>query len=88
MMNLLKRILGVVWIALGPLAFFLLIRAGMADMARNPDTDTKIQWGIFFIVFFPISVGLVLFGYYSLKGGYDAGGGLGGADGNSDAGKA
>ena len=73
-MNILRRILGIVWMVLGPLVLFYLIRAGMSDMARNPDVDTKVQWGVFIVVFIPIVAGLVLFGYYSLKGEYDGGG--------------
>lgn len=86
-MNTLKRILGIVWIALGPLVLFLLIRAGMSDLARNPGADTKIQWGIFIVVFIPMAAGLVLFGYYSLMGEYDNAA-ASAAGGNSDAGKA
>lgn len=73
-MNILRRILGIVWMVLGPLVLFYLIRAGMSDMARNPDVDTKVQWGVFIVVFIPIVAGLALFGYYSLKGEYDGGG--------------
>ncbi|HWB93637.1 MAG TPA: hypothetical protein VG605_17370 [Puia sp.] len=69
-MNVLKRIFGIVWIVLGPLALFYLIRIGASDLARNPGADTMIQWAIFAVVFIPIAVGLVIFGYYCLKGAY------------------
>ena len=70
-MNSIKRILGIIWIALGPLMLFYLIRTGASEIAKKPATDTKIQWTVFIAVFIPIAVGLVLFGYYALKGEYD-----------------
>jgi hypothetical protein len=69
-MNLLKKAFGIVWIALGPLVLFYLIKTGAAEIAKKPGIDTKIQWGVFIGVFIPIAVGIVLFGYYALKGEY------------------
>ena len=63
--------MGVVWIVLGPVVLFWLIKTGAAEIAKKPVIDTKIQWGIFIGIFIPIVIGLVLFGYYSLKGEYD-----------------
>ena len=63
--------MGVVWIALGPVVLYWLIKTGAAEIAKKPVIDTKIQWGIFIGIFIPIVIGLVLFGYYSLKGEYD-----------------
>jgi len=71
-MNSIKRILGIVWIVLGPLAIYYLIKTGAGEMSKKPDVDTKIQWGVFIIVFIPIAIGMIIFGYYSLKGEYDA----------------
>ena len=70
-MNTLKRLLGIVWIILGPVVLFWLIKTGASEIAKKPIIDTKIQWGVFIGIFIPIVVGLVLFGYYSLKGEYD-----------------
>jgi hypothetical protein len=69
-MNLLKKAFGIVWIALGPLVLFYLIKTGAAEIAKKPGIDTKIQWGVFIGVFIPIAAGIVLFGYYALKGEY------------------
>jgi hypothetical protein len=71
-MNLLKKALGFVWIALGPLILFYLVKTGAAEIAKKPGIDTKIQWGVFIAIFIPIAVGIVLFGYYALKGEYDS----------------
>jgi len=70
-MNLLKRVAGVIWIVLGPLAVFYLIRTAASEIAKKPVIDTKIQWAVFVVVFIPIAIGLVIFGYYALKGDYD-----------------
>jgi len=71
-MNLLKKSLGIVWIALGPLILYYLIKTGASEMAKKPGIDTRIQWGVFIGIFIPIAVGIVLFGYYALKGEYDS----------------
>ncbi|HEY4337112.1 MAG TPA: hypothetical protein VGM89_14475 [Puia sp.] len=70
-MNLLKKAFGIVWIVLGPLVLYYLIKTGAAEIAKKPGIDVKIQWGVFIGVFIPIGVGIVLFGYYALKGEYD-----------------
>lgn len=70
-MNLLKRIAGVVWIVLGPLAVYYLIKTAANEIVKKPVIDTKIQWAVFVVVFIPIAIGLVIFGYYALKGDYD-----------------
>ena len=70
-MNPLKRILGIVWILIAPVAIYYLISTGMQEMQKKPVIDTKIQWLVFIIVFIPIAFGLVLFGYFALRGEYD-----------------
>ena len=71
-MNTIKKIFGLIWIALGPLVLYYLIKTGAAEIAKNPATNTKVEWWVFIGIFIPISIGLVLFGYYALKGEYDA----------------
>lgn len=70
-MNTIKRILGVVWILLGPVAIYFLVHTALAEIAKKPVIDTKIQWGVFVVVFIPIAIGLMIFGYYALRGEYD-----------------
>ncbi len=69
-MNTLKKILGILWIIMGPVAIFYLIKTAAAEIAKKPTMDTRIQWGVFIGIFIPIAVGLVIFGYYALKGEY------------------
>lgn len=70
-MNAIKRFAGLLWILLGPVALFYLVRTAASEIAARPSMDTKIQWGVFVIVFLPIAIGLVVFGYYALRGEYD-----------------
>lgn len=70
-MNALKKILGIVWLLAGPITVFYLIKTAAGEIARKPVMDTKIQWGVFIIVFIPIAIGLMIFGFYALKGEYD-----------------
>lgn len=69
-MNALKKILGVIWLLLGPVAVWYLIKTAAAEIAAKPVMDTKIQWAVFIIVFIPICIGLMIFGYYAMKGEY------------------
>lgn len=55
----------------GPLAVYYLIKTAFVEIAKKPVIDTQIQWAVFIIVFIPIAIGLMLFGYYALKGEYD-----------------
>ncbi|AEW02884.1 hypothetical protein A4D02_02535 [Niastella koreensis] len=70
-MNQLKKWLGIVWMLLGPVAIYYLIKTAAAEIAKTPGINTIIQWAVFVIIFIPIAIGLVIFGYYALKGEYD-----------------
>lgn len=73
-MNSIKRILGILWIILGPASIvFLFIQAidKVGAAAAGVDKiNTAMQWGIILFIFIPISAGLVIFGYYAFKGEY------------------
>jgi hypothetical protein len=70
-MNSIKRFAGIIWILLGPVAIYYLIKTATEEIAKKPVIDTKIQWIVFVVIFIPIAVGLMIFGYYALKGEYD-----------------
>lgn len=70
-MSQLRKLFGILWIAIGPAAIWRLIRTAAAEIQKNPVIDTKIQWGVFVVVFIPIAMGLVIFGWYALKGEYE-----------------
>lgn len=74
-MNTIKKYLGLVWMILGPLAMlFLLMQAIEKIGLTHTDierTNTILQWGIILFIFTPISIGLMIFGFYGWKGEYD-----------------
>ena len=70
-MNRLKRYAGIIWILLGPLAICYLVETAANEISKKPHIDTKIQWIVFVVVFLPIAIGMILFGYYALVGDYD-----------------
>lgn len=74
-MKALKRILGLVWIILGPASvLFLFWQAWEKVQAAPPgvaQTNTALQWGIILLVFIPIAIGLVIFGKYAFQGEFD-----------------
>ena len=70
-MNTLKRIAGILWIIAGPFAIYYLVRTAIDEINKKPVIDTKIQWAVFVIVFIPIAIGIIIFGFYAIKGEYD-----------------
>ncbi|HLP35622.1 DUF6814 family protein [Lacibacter sp.] len=72
-MNKLKRYAGLVWIIAGPLIFILLLIAAWynIDSAGKKDINNPVPWVIIIGIFLPIVIGLVIFGWYALKGEYD-----------------
>ena len=70
-MNGLKRILGIVWMLLGPCAVIFLIYEASSKISAQPTQDVYLPWIIIITIFTPIAAGLMIFGYYALKGEYD-----------------
>jgi CHASE3 domain sensor protein len=70
-----KRILGLVWIVLGPSAMIFMAWQAYDKISKAEagvaQTNTALQWGIILLIFIPIAIGLVIFGRYSLAGEYD-----------------
>ncbi|MEY3576991.1 MAG: hypothetical protein RL394_574 [Bacteroidota bacterium] len=70
-MNSIKKYLGLVWIALAIYSYSILLKTAIERIRLVPTTDTIIQWSIFAIIFLPIALGFVMFGWMALKGAYD-----------------
>ena len=70
-MNTIKKIAGIVWILMGPFAIFYLVKTASEEITKKPVIDTKVQWIVFVVVFIPVAIGLMIFGWYALKGEYD-----------------
>lgn len=70
-MQQLKKWLGLVWMALGPITIYFLLSMAASEIKAKPLIDTKIQWGIFVIIFIPIAIGISIFGYYAFNNEYE-----------------
>ncbi len=72
-MDKLKRLLGIVWMLLGPAAILVLIVGAIRniDLAGKADINKPLPWFIIIAIFTPIAIGLVIFGWYAWKGEYD-----------------
>jgi hypothetical protein len=71
-MKFIRKWLGLIWMGIGPVAIFFLLKMAAAEIAAKPMIDTKIQWGVFVVIAVPIAIGMVIFGYYVFKEEYDA----------------
>ena len=72
-MNIIKRIIGVLCMIIAPVAVYLLAKNGFAKMSAAlpaDKTNAITQWSILIIIFTPVMFGLLLFGWYALKGEY------------------
>jgi len=70
-MNTIKKYAGILWILLGPAAIYYLIRTASEEIAKKPVLDTKIQWIVFVVIFIPIAIGIMIFGWYAFKREYE-----------------
>ena len=70
-MNSFKRFMGLVWMAVGVVVYIILLKTAIAQVAVKPMVDTIIQWSIFVIIFLPITIGFLIFGWLAFKGAYD-----------------
>ena len=73
-MNSLKKYLGIIWMMLAP-AIIIFLFSQAADKIGKATSITKanvtLQWSIILIIFLPICIGFLIFGYYAFKGYYD-----------------
>ncbi len=72
-MNTIKKYLGIIWLLLGPAVIFFLVYGAMLniDPAGKKDINNPIIWIIIISIFTPIAIGMMIFGWYALKGEYD-----------------
>ena len=72
-MNAIKKYLGIIWIAAGPLLVAFMFwqayeKVSVASEAAK--TNTILQWIIILIVFIPVCIGLMIFGWYAWNNEY------------------
>ncbi len=72
-MNAIKRILGIIWLLLGPVVIYFLVAGAITniDSAGKKDINNPVIWIIIIAIFTPIAIGLMIFGWYAFKGEYD-----------------
>jgi len=72
-MNQLKKIMGVLWMILAPVVIYFLVMGAVhnIDSSGTKDINKPIPWIIIIAIFTPIAIGLMIFGFYSVKGEYD-----------------
>jgi len=72
-MGAVKKYLGVIWLLLAPAVIFFLVNGAIQniDPAGKKDINNPIIWIIIITIFTPIAIGLMIFGWYALKGEYE-----------------
>ena len=72
-MNQLKKVMGVLWMILAPVVIYFLVMGAVHNIysAGTKDINKPIPWIIIIAIFTPIAIGLMIFGFYSVKGEYD-----------------
>ena len=70
-MNSIKKFFGIIWMLLGVGIYGILVKTALTQISVKPTTDTIVQWSIFVIIFLPITIGFLIFGWLAFKGAYD-----------------
>ena len=72
-MNAIKKMLGILWLILGPAVIIFLLSGAVAniDPAGKKDINNPVIWVIIIAIFTPIAIGLSIFGWYAWKGEFD-----------------
>ena len=72
-MNNIKKFMGIFWMILAPAVIYLLVSGAVhnIDPVGTKDINKPIPWIIIITIFTPIAIGLMIFGYYCLKGEYN-----------------
>ena len=72
-MNYIKKYLGIIWLLLAPAIIYFLVSGAIEniDPSGKKDINNPIIWIIIIVIFTPIMIGLMIFGWYAWKGEYD-----------------
>lgn len=65
--------MGVAWMVIAPVVIYFLVMGAVHNISSTgtKDINKPIPWVIIITIFTPIALGLMIFGWYSLKGEYD-----------------
>lgn len=71
-MDAFKKYLGIIWFLLGPAVISLLVYGAITyiDPAGTKEINNPVIWIIIIAIFTPIAIGLMIFGWYAIKGEY------------------
>lgn len=72
-MDSVKRLLGYLWILIGIAAIIILMAGAVMNIDINgkADINKPVPWIIIIVIFTPIAIGLMIFGWYAVKGEYN-----------------
>lgn len=65
--------MGLLWITIAPVIIYILVMGAVHNInsTGTKDINKPIPWIIIITIFTPIAFGMMIFGYYALKGEYD-----------------
>ena len=66
--------MGLIWMIIAPVVIYFLVTGAIHNIDIDhptKDINKPIPWIIIITIFTPIAIGLMIFGYYALKGEYD-----------------
>ena len=65
--------MGLIWILLAPVIIFFLVKSAIHNISigGTKDINNPVPWVIIITIFTPIAIGLMIFGYYAMKGEYN-----------------
>lgn len=65
--------MGIGWMLLAPIAIYLMVSSAIQNISSGgtKDINQPIPWIIIIVIFTPIAIGLMIFGWYAFKGEYD-----------------
>jgi hypothetical protein len=70
-MDIIKKVVGFLCMLLAPTAAWLLTSEGIKKIAAAlpaDKTNATTQWSILILIFLPVMAGLLIFGWYAVKG--------------------
>lgn len=72
-MAIIRRFLGIFLLAIAPIIIFALINGAITniDPAGKKDINNPLIWVIIILIFLPVAIGLMIFGWYAFRGEYD-----------------
>ena len=72
-MNLFKRYFGLIFLVLAPFIIYELVNGSLSNIKAGgtKEINNPVIWIIIIVIFLPIIVGLVIFGWYAYRGEFD-----------------